>query len=94
MTQFPPDVLFVETKRARQSTGGTSCDVSLVVDMADSPERCRSMATAAVELRLAKRQFKYDSKTAAPKPQPVAEPRMKSHLDPTFPLKVRFWGDV
>ena len=44
------------------------------------------MATAAVELRLAKRSFKYDPNTAAPKPQPnVVVP-----LDPIFVIEVRF----
>ena len=48
------------------------------------------MATAAVELRLAKRSFKYDPNFAAPKPQPNAAIRLKSRLDPIFPVEVRF----
>jgi hypothetical protein len=48
------------------------------------------MATAAVELQLAKRSIKYDPNIAAPKPQPNAAIRLKSRLDPNFTAKVRF----
>ena len=48
------------------------------------------MATAAVELQLAKRSIKYDPNIAAPKPQPNAAVGLKSRLDPNFTVEVRF----